>query len=100
MIVKAPDLTDAVQMSKKYAPVVILLDWQIAKGDLERARLGVSNESRELIPVILVTGLERPEVENIADLIGGCIAIVERVDTLKELKREIAKVVSCAENDH
>jgi CheY-like chemotaxis protein len=99
MIVRAHDLADAFRMSEKYAPAVILLDWQIAKHDPERARVGVSNGSQGLVPVILVTGFERPEVENIADLIGGCIAIVERLDTLSEVKREIAKVVSCAEND-
>ncbi len=47
--------------------------------------------------MILITGFEKPEVSNLADLIGGCIAVVERMDTVEELKREIETVVSCAD---
>jgi DNA-binding response OmpR family regulator len=98
MVISADDLTMADRMFHQYQPEVMLLDWQIAKNDLERARVGISR-AQGLLPVILVTGLERPEVENIADLIGGCIAIVERGDTINEVKREIAQVVSCAEDN-
>ena len=94
-IVAAPDLASAAGMVERHGPAVLLLDWEIAKREVERARRGLTRGEHPL-PVILVTGLERPEVEGIADRIGGCIAIVERLDRLEELEREIAKVTSCA----
>ena len=95
-IVSSPDLATAVEVAKRHAPAVLVLDWQIAQRDPERARQGLASELKSPLPVILVTGLDRPEVENIADRVGGCVAILERMDTLEELKTEIAEVISCA----
>jgi AmiR/NasT family two-component response regulator len=85
------------EIAQRHWPKVILLDWEIAKRNPERARIGIRDANEIELPVILITGFERPEVSNIAESIGGCIAVVERLDTLEQLKREIAAVVSCAE---
>jgi CheY-like chemotaxis protein len=96
-ITKAETLTAAAEMAPRHAPEVVLIDWEIAKREVEQAKAGITADGQKQIPAILITGFERPEVSNLADLIGGCVAIVERMDTLEELQREIEKVVSCAE---
>jgi len=95
-IVAAPSLAAADPLAKRHAPQVVLLDWEIAQREVEHARRGLANELGQGLPVILMTGLDRPEVEEVADRVGGCVAVVERLETLEELKREIAKVISCA----
>jgi CheY-like chemotaxis protein len=96
MVIAASDLADSIRMCEQYAPEVMLLDWTLARMDPERARAGLMTRSDTLLPVILVTGVDRPEVENIADVIGGCVAVFERLGTLEDLEREIDQVVSCA----
>jgi CheY-like chemotaxis protein len=96
-VVSASDLADATELAKRHGPEVLLLDWEIAQRDPERARMGVASELKSPLPVILITGIDRPEVERLADHIGGCVAVVERMDTLEELQAEIAKVIACAE---
>ncbi len=98
-IVSSPNLADGAELAKRHGPEVLLLDWEIAMRDPERAHHGLASELKSPLPVILVTGKDRPEVENIADQVGGCVAVVERLDTLEELKLEISKVISCAEKE-
>jgi CheY-like chemotaxis protein len=98
-ITAAPDLTSAAQMAPRHGPEVMLLDWEIAKREVEQARVGITTEAGTQVPAILITGFERPEVQHLAEHIGGCVAVVERMDTLEELQREIAKVIACAENE-
>ncbi|HZS08793.1 MAG TPA: response regulator [Blastocatellia bacterium] len=95
-VVTTTDLKAADRIVKEQGPGVMLLDWEIARRDPQRARSGFTAADGNALPVILTTGFERPEVRNIAELIGGCIAIVERMDTLEELRREIAKVFACS----
>jgi len=95
-IVVATDLTTAAELAQEHGPEVMLLDWIIAQREVARARAGIKMDGERMLPVILITGFERPVVDNVAHLIGGCIAVVERLDTLEELKREIARVISCA----
>jgi CheY-like chemotaxis protein len=96
-IVSAPDLAVGAELARRHGPEVMLLDWQVAKRDPERARSGLASELKSPLPVILITGIDRPEIERLADRIGGCVAVVERMDTLEELQAEIAKVIACAE---
>lgn len=96
-IAAASDLVSAALMAPRHGPEVVLIDWEIARREVEQAKAGITKDGEKAIPAILVTGFERPEVNNLAELIGGCVAVVERLDTLEELQREIAKVISCAE---
>ena|ERR1051326_1167265 len=98
-IVVATDLAAAANLAQEHGPEVMLLDWQIAQREVERARAGITMDGGRPLPVILMTGFERPVVDNVAHLIGGCIAVVERLDTLEELEREIARVISCAQRN-
>jgi CheY-like chemotaxis protein len=98
-IATASDLVTAALMAPRHGPEVVLIDWEIAKRDVEQAKAGITANGERPVPAILITGFERPEVSNLAEVIGGCVAIVERMDTLEELQREIAKVVSCAESE-
>lgn len=98
-IAAAPDLTTAAQMAPRHGPEVMLLDWEIAKREVAQARAGITTDEGAQVPAILITGFERPEVQHLAEHIGGCVAVVERLDTLEELQREIAKVIECAENE-
>jgi CheY-like chemotaxis protein len=98
-ITAAPDLITAALMAPRHGPEVVLIDWEIAQREVEQAKAGITADGEKPIPAILITGFERPEVNSLAELIGGCVAVVERMDTLEELHREIAKVVSCAEGD-
>src|ERR1041385_2422351 len=98
-IVVATDLAAAAKLAQEHGPEVMLLDWKIAQREVERARAGITLDGEKPIPVILMTGFERPIVDNVAHIIGGCIAVVERLDTLEELEREIARVISCAKRD-
>src|SRR5882672_5889951 len=85
-IVVATDLVTAAEAAQHHGPEVMLLDWQIARREVERARAGIRMDGERMLPVILMTGFERPTVDNIAKVIGGCIAVVERLDTLEELQ--------------
>lgn len=98
-IAATSDLTTAAQMAPRHGPEVMLLDWEIAKREVERARVGIIDEEGNQVPAILITGFERPEVKDLANRIGGCVAVVERLDSLEELQREIAKVIKCAEKE-
>lgn len=99
-IAATSDLTTAAQMAPRHAPEVMLLDWEIAKREVERARAGLVTDEGTQVPAILITGFERPEVQHLAKHIGGCVAVVERMDTLEELQREIANVIACAETEN
>ena len=96
-LVVTGDLGAADDLAQRHAPEVVLLDWEIGRRDLGRARRGIVTDLGRQLPVILVTGHERPEVSDVAEQIGGCVAVIERLETLQELEREIAKVVSCAD---
>lgn len=98
-IAAASDLITAALMAPRHGPEVVLIDWEIARREVEQAKSEITVDGETQIPAILITGFERPEVSNLAELIGGCVAVVERMDTLEELQREIAKVVSCAERE-
>jgi CheY-like chemotaxis protein len=98
-IAAAPDLVTAALMAPRHGPEVVLIDWEIAKREVEQAKGGITSDGEKAVPAILITGFERPEVNDLAEVIGGCVAVVERMDTLEELQQEIAKVVSCAESD-
>jgi len=97
-IAAAPDLITAALMAPRHGPEVMLVDWEIAKREVEQAKAGITADGEKQVPAILITGFERPEVNNLAEQIGGCVAVVERMDTLEELQREIANVIDCAEN--
>lgn len=98
-IAVASDLVTAALMAPRHGPEVVLVDWEIAKREVDQARAGLTVDGKTQVPAILITGFERPEVNYVAEAIGGCVAIVERLDTLEELQREIEKVVSCAERE-
>lgn len=98
-IAVARDLVTAALMAPRHGPEVVLLDWEIAKREVEQAKSGITADGETPVPAILITGFESVEVNTLADLIGGCVSVVERMDTLEQLQREIAKVVSCAKTE-
>ncbi len=98
-IAVARDLVTAALMAPRHGPEVVVVDWEIAKREVEQAKSGITTDGETPVPTILITGFDRPEVKNLAEVIGGCVSVVERLDTLEELQREIAKVISCAEGE-
>lgn len=98
LLVATPDLHHANEIAQRHWPKVMLLNERIAHQSPDEARIGIQKDGGIQLPVILVTGYEKPELKDVAHRIGGCVAIFDRMGPIEELKQEISEVVECAEH--
>ncbi len=49
LIIATSDLETAAEIARRHWPEVMLLDWQIARRDPERARIGIARENEEAL---------------------------------------------------
>jgi DNA-binding NtrC family response regulator len=97
LLVATPDLYQANEIAQRHWPEVMLLDEGTAYRSPEAARIGIKKDGGIQLPVILITGYEKPELKDVAHKIGGCIAIFDRMGPIEELKQDISEVIQCTE---
>jgi CheY-like chemotaxis protein len=98
LLVATQDLNKANEIAQRHWPDVMLLHEGIAYDSPDAARIGIQKDGGIQLPVILITGYEKPELEDVAHKIGGCIAIFDRMGPIDELKQDISEVVQCSEH--